>query len=80
MNYYKEEKCILSYEVQSNDNREATKIKFEVPIDMDIKEFKRMCMRLAYSVGYANSSIRKSFGDDEDEEDFVEKTKFLLNG
>jgi len=81
MSYFKEEeKCILTYEIQCEDNREAKKIQFELPIDLNIKEFKRMCMRMAYSLGYANNSIVKTFGHDEDEDDFLEKTKFLLNG
>lgn len=80
MSYYKEEKCILSYEVQSNDNREATKVQMDLPLDLDIKEFKRMCRRLAYSIGYTDQSIKNTFGQDESEDEFIEKTKFLLNG
>ena len=46
-----------------DNSREASKIEFDVPDDMNIHEFKVMCVRLASSIGYANSSITKSFGD-----------------
>ena len=43
--------------------REASKIEFEVPDDMNISEFKVMCVRLASAMGYHENSIKKSFGD-----------------
>lgn len=43
--------------------REASKIELDVPDDMDIYEFKVMCVRLASSMGYQESSINKAFGD-----------------
>lgn len=43
--------------------REASKIEFDVPDDMDINEFKVMCVRLASAMGYHENSIKKSFGD-----------------
>ena len=43
--------------------REASKIEFEVPDDMNISEFKVMCVRLASAIGYHENSIKKSFGD-----------------
>ena len=43
--------------------REASKIEFEVPDDMNISEFKFMCVRLASAMGYHENSIKKSFGD-----------------
>ena len=43
--------------------REASKIGFDVPDDMDINEFKVMCVRLASAMGYHENSIKKSFGD-----------------
>lgn len=45
------------------DNREASEIELTVPDDMNIHEFKVMCVRLASSMGYQQSSIEKSFGD-----------------
>jgi hypothetical protein len=44
-------------------NREASKIELDVPDDMDIHEYKVMCVRLASAIGYHNTSITKSFGD-----------------
>ena len=43
--------------------REASKIELEVPEDMDINEFKVVCVRLASAMGYQESSINKAFGD-----------------
>lgn len=45
------------------DNREAREIEFTVPDDMDIHEFKVMCVRMASAMGYQQISIEKSFGD-----------------
>ena len=45
------------------DNREAREIEFTVPDDMDIHEFKVMCVRMAGAMGYQEKSIKKSFGD-----------------
>ena len=45
------------------DNREAREIEFTVPDDMDIHEFKVMCVRMASAMGYQEKSIQKSFGD-----------------
>ncbi len=44
------------------ENREASKIEFEVPNDMDVWEYKRMCMRMAGAMGYTSLSVRKAFG------------------
>lgn len=43
--------------------REASKIEFDVQDDMDINEFKVMCVRLASAMGYQEKSINKAFGD-----------------
>ena len=45
------------------ENREAREIEFTVPDDMDIHEFKVMCVRMAGAMGYQEKSIKKSFGD-----------------
>lgn len=45
------------------DIREAKEIEFTVPDDMDITEFKVMCVRMAQAMGYTEKSIVKSFGD-----------------
>ena len=44
-------------------NREANKIEFDVPDDMDVNEYKVVCVRLASALGYSDKSIKKSFGD-----------------
>jgi hypothetical protein len=43
--------------------REASEIEFTVPDDMDIHEFKVMCVRLASSLGYQQETINKGFGN-----------------
>jgi len=47
----------------AENNREAKEIEFTVPDDMDIHEFKVMCVRMASSMGYAEGSISRAFGD-----------------
>lgn len=62
------------------DCREASKIELTVPDDMDIHEFKVMCVRMASALGYHQNSIEDSFGDlvwgDEDKDEIKE----LLDG
>ena len=62
--------AILTYEDET-DSREANVIKFEIPDDMNIHEFKIVCVRLAAALGYSDMSITKSFGslDYETEDD-----------
>lgn len=57
--------AILSYKSEEPTNREAMNISFDVPDDMNIYEFKIMCVRLASSIGYHQNSINKVFGDTE---------------
>jgi hypothetical protein len=57
--------AILSYKSEEPTNREAMNISFDVPDDMNIYEFKIMCVRLASSIGYHQNSINKAFGDTE---------------
>lgn len=54
---------ILSYNSEEPLNREAKTISFDVPDDMNIYEFKIICVRLASSMGYHQNSIHKVFGD-----------------
>jgi len=42
-------------------SREAQKVEFEVPEDLSIQDFKRLCKRLAASLGYSYESIREEF-------------------
>jgi hypothetical protein len=58
-------KLIFSYTDKDfiENNREANKIEFDVPDDMDINEYKVVCIRMASAMGYGNNSIKQSFGD-----------------
>jgi hypothetical protein len=60
-------KAKLSFEFLDIDdefiNREASKIEFIVPDNMNIWEYKIMCVRLAQAIGYQESSIKLAFGD-----------------
>lgn len=46
-------------------NREASNIEFTVPEDMDIFEYRIMCIRLAGAMGYGETSIKRAFGEEE---------------
>jgi len=50
--------------IDEDQNREASKIEFEVPNDMDVWEYKRMCIRMAGAMGYASLSVKKAFGQE----------------
>ena len=60
-------------------NREASEIEFTVPDDMDMNEFKVMCVRMASALGYTDKSIQKAFGDLIYGEDDVNTLKELLD-
>jgi hypothetical protein len=60
LNFIKMAKFIFI--IDEVENREASKIEFEVPNDMDVWEYKRMCMRMAGAMGYTSLSVRKAFG------------------
>jgi len=61
------------------DNREASEIELTVPDDMDIFEYKTMCVRLASALGYTEKTIEKGFGDLVYGEDNVNTIKDLLD-
>jgi len=54
----------LIFIIQEQENREASKIEFEVPNDMDVWEYKRMCIRMAGAMGYTSLSVKKAFGQE----------------
>ena len=54
----------LIFIIEEQENREASKIEFEVPIDMDVWEYKRMCIRMAGAMGYTSLSVKKAFGQE----------------
>ena len=54
----------LIFIIEEQLNREASKIEFEVPNDMDVWEYKRMCIRMAGAMGYTSLSVKKAFGQE----------------
>jgi hypothetical protein len=54
----------LIFIIEEAENREASKIEFEVPNDMDVWEYKRMCIRMAGAMGYTSLSVKKAFGQE----------------
>ena len=67
---------LLNYESESSHNREAKNISFDVPDDMNIYEYKIMCVRMAHAMGYDHNSFKKAFGsldyETESDRDFKE--------
>lgn len=61
------------------ENREASEIELTVPDDMNITEYKTMCVRLASALGYTEKTIEKGFGDLVYGEDNVNTIKDLLD-
>ena len=43
------------------ENREASRIELQVPNDLNVFEFKNMCIRMASAMGYHPNSIGKAF-------------------
>lgn len=62
-----------------DNNREASEIELTVPDDMNIFEYKTMCVRLASTLGYTEKTIEKGFGDLVYGEDNVNTIKDLLD-
>ena len=60
--------------IDEAENREASKIEFEVPNDMDVWEYKRMCVRMAGAMGYTSLSVKKAFG-----QEYIRNTEDELN-
>jgi len=68
---------------EEKENREASKIEFTVPNDMDVWEYKRVCIRMAGAMGYASLSIKKAFGHEFKSEQDIEignKLKLIYSG
>ena len=62
---------------EDSENREASEIEFKVPNDLDIWEYKRVCMRMAGAMGYTSLSIKKAFGHEYQKESEYETTQNL---
>lgn len=43
------------------DSREANVIEFTIPDDLNIYEFRTVCIRMASAMGYTNTTINKAF-------------------
>jgi len=43
--------------------REAKSVELDVPGDMNIHEYKLICIRMAHSLGYTEKTITSAFGD-----------------
>lgn len=71
----------LEYHSEEPLNREAKHISFDVPDDMNINEYKIMCVRLASAMGYHPNSIYRAFGqleyETESDKEFVNFLKSL---
>jgi hypothetical protein len=67
----------LIFITDENENREASKIELTIPDDLDIWEYKRVCMRMAGAMGYSNLSIKKAFGHEYKKESDWETTQNL---
>ena len=65
-------KLIFKYSNGWKQNvREANEIKFDVPDDMNINEYKAIIIRLAQSLGYSPKSIHGACGDLEDNKEDI---------
>ena len=61
-------KLIYDFE---GDSREANVIEFTIPDDLNIYEFRTVCIRMASAMGYTDTTIKKAFdtSDYETQED-----------
>ena len=65
-------KLIFKYSNGWKQNgREANEIKFDVPDDMNLNEYKAIVIRLAHSLGYSPKSITNLFGELEDNKEDI---------
>ena len=55
-------KLIFKY-TETERNREASEISLTVPDDLNISEYKIMCIRMAHSMGFSEKTIQKEFGN-----------------
>jgi hypothetical protein len=73
----------LEYSTDSKYNKEAKKISFEFTDDIDIFQFKTICVRMASAMGYTDGSIKSAFGKEYDgdiEKEFKELLDTVLSG
>ena len=55
--------------VRTTTSREAQRIEFDLPRDMTILEYKRICKRLALALGYSSKAVVENFGKDAEKGD-----------
>jgi hypothetical protein len=53
----------LIYKRGTKDTREFQKIEFDIHEDLNITEFKLVCIRLAKALGYSENNIVEIFGN-----------------
>ena len=73
----------LEYTNDDLYNREATKIALEFDNDLNIHEFKTICMRTASAMGYTQKTIKSSFGEEYDgdtKDEFLGLIQSILSG
>ena len=54
----------LEYTTSMENNREASKILLEFDDELNIHEFKTICIRMASAMGYNKTSITSAFGNE----------------
>lgn len=70
----------LVYHIDDSYNREASEISFDIPNDMNINEYKIICVRLAHAMGYHYKSIENCFGNLEYETESDREFKQFMKG
>jgi hypothetical protein len=71
----------LEYTTDDTDNKEMNKIVFEFNDDLTINEFKVICKRMAAAMGYGDSNIKSTFGNDVSpnfDEEYKELIEFVF--
>ena len=59
-------------------SNEIQKVELDVNENIDIHDFKRVCKRLAYMLGYSTDSVEEAFEDNNHKP--VDKLKNILKG
>lgn len=57
----------MIFNINGDDYREASNIELTVPDDMNIFEYKTICIRMASALGYHHTTIEKAFVETEEE-------------
>ena len=73
----------LEYTNDDLYNREANKITLEFDNELNIHEFKTICMRMASAMGYTQRTIKSSFGEEYDgdnKDEFLGLIQSILSG